>query len=112
MESGALAGFGGIQKKVERGEWFTSTLVWLDRPAQKDEGRRKSDRHGMGASPSGRGVERDALFNHRVDPQLRIMEKIGYMTVGARSENLRTSLAEDDREIFLPFISKGDCIRS
>ena len=35
VESGALAEFGGLKKKVERGEWLTSTPVWLDRPAQK-----------------------------------------------------------------------------
>ena len=28
VESGALAEFGGLQKKVERGEWITSTPVW------------------------------------------------------------------------------------
>ena len=27
VESGALAEFGGLQEKVERGEWLTSTLV-------------------------------------------------------------------------------------
>ena len=35
VDSGALAEFGGLQKKVERGEWLTSTPVWVDRTAQK-----------------------------------------------------------------------------
>ena len=32
---GALTEFGGIQKKLERGEWLTSTPVWVDRPAKR-----------------------------------------------------------------------------
>ena len=64
------------------------TPRWVDRPAQKEEGLRKSDRHRIGERPSGgRGV-RDAVFNYRVDPQLRIMERLGEMTAAARSENL------------------------
>ena len=38
MELGSLAEFGGIQKKVERGEWLTSVPVWVDIPAQNEEG--------------------------------------------------------------------------
>ena len=63
VESGALAEFGGIQKKEERGEWLNSTPVWVDRPAQKEEGRQKYDGHGMGARPIRRGCGRDAVFN-------------------------------------------------
>ena len=37
VELGALAEFGGIHKKLEREEWLTSTLVWVDVPAQKEE---------------------------------------------------------------------------
>ena len=43
VESGPLAEFGGIQKKVDRGECLTSTPVWVDGPAQKEEGLQKSD---------------------------------------------------------------------
>ena len=43
VESGALGEFGGLQKKVERGKWLTSTPVWVKRLVQKEEGRRKSD---------------------------------------------------------------------
>ena len=82
--SGALAEFGGIQKKVERGEWFTSTPVRVDRPAQNLDGRRKSDGHGMGESPSGGGGGRDAVFNHGVDPQLRNMDRLGDMMGATR----------------------------
>ena len=32
-ELGALAEFGGLQKKLERGEWLTSTRVWVDKIA-------------------------------------------------------------------------------
>ena len=76
---------------------MTSTPVWVDRPAQKEEGLRKSDRHNMGARQSGGGGGRDAVFNHGVDLQLRITERLGYMTVVARSENLRIPLALDGR---------------
>ena len=43
VELGDLAKFGGIQKKVKRGEWLTSMPVWVDMLAQKEEGSRKSD---------------------------------------------------------------------
>ena len=36
VESGDLAEFGGLQKKVERGEWLTLMSVWVDRPVQKE----------------------------------------------------------------------------
>ena len=69
----------------------------MDSPAQKEEGRRKYDGHGMGARPSGRVGGRDAVFNHRVDPQLGIMERLGDMTGAAHSENLCIPLAADGR---------------
>ena len=108
VELGALAEFGGIHKKVERGEWLTSTPVWVDRPAQKEEGSRKSDGCGMRSRPSGGGSGRDAVLNQGVDPQLRIMEILGDMTATARSKNLCIPLAADGREICLRFLSKGD----
>ena len=61
----------------------------MDRPAQKEEGRRKSDRHSMGASPSVRGGRIYKVFNHGVDLQLRIMKRLGDMTGAALLENLR-----------------------
>ena len=67
MESGALAEFGRLQKKVERGEWFTSTSVLVDRSAQKEEGHQNSDGNSMGARPRVGGGGRDAVFNHGVD---------------------------------------------
>ena len=68
VESGTLTEFGGLQKKLTRGKWLTSTPGWVDRIAPKEEGLRKSDGHGMGERPSGRGGGRDAVFNNRVDP--------------------------------------------
>ena len=110
--SGSLAKFEGLQKKVERGEWLTLTPVWVDRPLQKEEGRRKLDRHGTGTKPSGGGGGRNAIFNHGIDLQLRIMERLGNMTGAACLENLRIPLAADVREICLHFLSKGDCVIS
>ena len=52
------------------------------------------------------------VFNNGVDPQLRIMERLGDMTAAACSENLRIPLAVDGRDISLGFHSKGDCIGS
>ena len=80
--------------------------VWVERPAQKEEGRQKLDRNGFGARTSGGGVVCDAIFNHSIDPQLQIMERLGDMTVAARSENLRIPLEADGREISLCFSSK------
>ena len=55
VELGALTEIWGLQKKVERGEWLTSTPVWLERPSPKEEGRQKSDGKGLGERQSGRG---------------------------------------------------------
>ena len=55
MESVALKELGSLQKRVERGEWLTSTLGWVDWPDPKEEGLRKPDGHGIGARPSGGG---------------------------------------------------------
>ena len=84
----------------------------MQRPAQKEEGRRKSDGSGFVSRPSGGGGVHNAIFKHGIDPQLRIMEKLGDMTGVARSENLRTPLVADGTEICLHFSSKGDCVRS
>ena len=66
---------------------------------QKEEGRRKSDGKGIGARPSGRGGGRDTIFNHRINPQLQIMERLGDMAGEARLENLPIPLVADGREI-------------
>ena len=52
------------------------------------------------------------VSNNRVDPQLRIVERLVEITAAARSDNLYIPLAADGREICLHFHSKGDCIRS
>ena len=36
VDSGSLIEFWGIHKKVEIGEWLTSTPVWVDSPAKKE----------------------------------------------------------------------------
>ena len=64
VESGGLAEFRGLQKKVERGEWLISMPVWMDRPAQKEGVRQNYDGHRIGARPSGGGGGRDAVFNN------------------------------------------------
>ena len=48
VESGSLVEFGGLQKKVERREWFNLTPGWVDWPVQKEDGRRKYYLHGIG----------------------------------------------------------------
>ena len=58
------------------------------------------------------GVGFDKIFNHGIDPQLRIMERMGDMIGAEHSKNLRIPLAGDGREICLCFLSKGDCVRS
>ena len=77
VESGALEEFCGLQKRLDRGKWMTSMPVWVERPAPRKEGLRKSEGNGNGA------------YNHGVDPQLRISENLGILTQVARSENLR-----------------------
>ena len=55
MYLGALTEFRGLQKKVDRGEWLTSTPGWVNCPAPKEEGRQKYDGHGIGSRPCGGG---------------------------------------------------------
>ena len=109
VESGALEEFRGLKKKVKRQEWITSTPVWVEQLSQKEEGRRKSNGNGFGARQSGGGCGGGTIFNHGIDPQLRIIENLGNMTFAARYENLRLPLGEDGREICLCFSSKRDC---
>ena len=106
VESGALADFGGLQKKVERGEGLASTPVRVERPAHKEEGLRKLGGNGFGARQSGGGGRGGTIFNHGIDPQLRIIENMGNMTLAACSENLRIPLGADGRDICLRFRSK------
>ena len=68
VELGALEDFRGLQKRVDRGEWLTLTPVWVERPAPKEEGRRKSEGNGFGARQGGRGVGDGTVFNYGVDP--------------------------------------------
>ena len=51
MELGSLKEFRGLHKRVERGEWLALTLGWVDWPALKEEGHRKSNGHEIGARP-------------------------------------------------------------
>ena len=112
VESRALEEFEGLQKKLDIGEWLTSTPRWVDRPVPKEEGRLKSDGHGSVAKSSGGGGGRYAVLNAGVYLQLWIMEILGGMTAAARSENLCCHLAEKGRETCLRFHSNVDCIRS
>ena len=52
LELGDLAEFGGLKKKVEILDWLTLTPGWVDRPVSKEEGRRKTGKHGSRASSS------------------------------------------------------------
>ena len=74
LDSGALEEFKGLHKRVERGKWITSMLVWVECPVLREEGRWKSERNEIGARQGGRGVGEGTVFNHGVDPQLRISE--------------------------------------
>ena len=47
VESGHLEEFRGLKKRVERGEWPTSMPVWVERPAPREEGRRKWEGNGI-----------------------------------------------------------------
>ena len=87
VESGALDEFRGLQNRVERGEWMTSIPVGVERPAPREDGRRKSEGNRTGAC------------NNGVDLQLRISENLGVLTQVARSEKLRLPMEADGREI-------------
>ena len=78
--------FVGLQKKVERVDWITTTLVWVDCTTPRKEWQRKSDRQGSGSRMTDGG---GLLHSIVVDPQLWIMDTLGEMKSEARSENLR-----------------------
>ena len=42
VEKGALSDFGDLHRRVERGEWITSTPIWVEFPIDKEDRRRKS----------------------------------------------------------------------
>ena len=60
------------------------TTVWVNRPTPEEEGRQKSDRHGIEYRMSGGGGRIDLVHNIGVDPQLRVMEILGKMMPVAR----------------------------
>ena len=116
VESGALAEFGGLHKKVERGEWITTTPVWVYRTTPKEDGRQKSDGHGSRSRMSDEGGGRDLEHKIEVDPQLQFMDKLGEMMSASRSKKLCCPMAADVREICLSYHFKGEyisqCMRS
>ena len=61
----------------------------------------------MGEMPSGGRGGCDEIFDHGIDTQLRIMERLGDMTGAERLENLRIPLGAYGRKICLRFLSKG-----
>ena len=72
------------------------------------EGRTKSEGNGIGARQVGTGVIEGTVYNHGVDPQLRVSENLGIMTQAERTENLRLPVGADGRDICLWYISKGE----
>ena len=61
MDLGALAEFGKLHKKMERGEWLKMTWLWVDRPTPKDKGQRKTDGNRSGYCIGGGGCGRDTV---------------------------------------------------
>ena len=60
-------------RRVERREWLTKALVWVDWPAPKKEGRIKLDRRG---NETRLGIGwRYPVQNSGVKTQLRVMER-------------------------------------
>ena len=88
MDSGALAGFGQLQKKIYIGEGLTTTPVWVDRPKLKEEGQWKSDGNRSGYQIGGGVGGGDTVQNIVLDIQLQSMEKFGELMTVASLENL------------------------
>ena len=66
---------------------MTTTPGWVDQPTPEEEGQRKSDGNGSGYRMSGGGGGWDSVHNIGVDPQLRIMEKLGDIMAAAHSNS-------------------------
>ena len=81
METRALAYFGELHRRVERGGWITTTPSWVERPSKKNNGSRKSEsggglgRGGFGGDGSGQKNNRYEERNTDVYPYLRVMER-------------------------------------
>ena len=106
---GALVKFSSLQKRIERGEWLTTTPVWVDRPAPKEEGLIKLDRSRNGTR-LGIGV-RCPVQNSGFEAKLRVMDIFGELITVSCKENLCCPLSADSREICLRYNYKGECIR-
>ena len=59
---------------------MTSMPVWVEQPAPREEGRRKSEVNGNGARQGGRGVVEGTFYNHGIDLQIQIGENLGILT--------------------------------
>ena len=86
------------------------TPVWVDKPAPKEEGRRKLD----GIRKRTRLIigGRDNVQNSGVDPKMRVMERFGELITAVLQNDLCCPLVVDRREICFCFHSKGDFIQS
>ena len=80
VDSGSLEEFRGLQKRVERGKRITSTPVWVERPETRVECHWNFEGNGIGSRQGVREDKEDTVFNHGVDPQLRISENLRLMT--------------------------------
>ena len=75
-----MAEFEELHIRVERGEWITTTPVWVEILAQNSDGRRKSEsgggswRSSSGEEKSGQQRQREEERNPDVDPRLRVVE--------------------------------------
>ena len=85
-------------------ERVTITLVWVDHPIPKEEGRQKSD----GYSSESWTVRRVKYMIHNivVYPQLQVMETFGELMTAALSEKLHCPMAANGRETYLRYHSK------
>ena len=72
VELGTFAEFGSLQNSIERGEWLTTTPVWVEMPSPKEEGKRKLEGN-RNRTHQGIGG-RYPVQNSGVNPQLRAME--------------------------------------
>ena len=117
VETRALADFGELQKRVERGEWITTPSAWVEIPEKNNDGRKRlvsgggARRSIPGGEKLGQQQNMEDGRNPDMDPRIRAMEILREFFCGTNRDIITCLKGEVDREVCINFHSKGNCTR-
>ena len=75
--TGVLLEFRELQRCVERGEWITSTPVYVELPIEREDRGRNSGISGNGV-PIQAHRKAEVEKKREAEPQIKVMEKFGF----------------------------------